>query len=160
MSVRLLPLVAATLARRSGLLALLTVLVALGMVGMHQLSQGHALVTSAATAPSHPHPDRPGDGSDPHDVSVAPGAAITHPERAAEAVTNETAAGCPGCDHHAMAAACLLALGLLSALVTARGPATRPTGRARQRTRQHCLPPRPGRARRALTLTELSISRT
>lgn len=45
--------------RRGGLLLLLSILGALGVIGMHQLSDGHMLVTTTAPANQHGHAELP-----------------------------------------------------------------------------------------------------
>jgi hypothetical protein len=154
-------LIVAALRRRGGLLVLLSLLVALGVIGMHQLSDGHMLVTATAPASDHGHPELPST------------AVHHHPERGADEPTAAPqprvttgrvliAPGdtCPDCNWHAMAEACLLAFGLVTALTTAR-PSTsrlvstvpRPLVRQQARVPDHQI-------RGAMSLSELSIRRT
>jgi hypothetical protein len=119
--------IVAALRRRGALLILLSLLVALGVIGMHQLSDGgHMLVTTTAPANHHGH------------AELLSTAAHHHPERDADQPTAApqltlttgwvlSASGdtCPDCNWHAMAEACLLALGLITALTTARPSTSR-----------------------------------
>jgi hypothetical protein len=151
--------IVAALRRRGGLLILLSLLVALGVIGMHQLSDGHMLVTTTAPANHHGH------------AELLSTAAHHHPERDADQPTAApqlslttgwvlSASGdtCPDCNWHAMAEACLLALGLITALTTAR-PSTsrllptvpRPLTPQQPRAPYH-------QVRGAMSLSELRVS--
>lgn len=127
------------LRRRGGwlhhpLLALALLVVALSVVGMHQLSLGHDFATPSAQshqrATGH-DPTQAGSAAPGHNRNVAPQSnAETHSHatslvvadsRGASATaalssdgTSSHDAGCPGCGQHTMAfSACLLALTLL-----------------------------------------------
>ena len=153
--------IVAALRRRRGLLVLLSLLVALGVIGMHQLSNGHMLVTTTAPASDHAHAELPST------------AAQHHPERDADAPTAVPQLGvttswvlgpsgdtCPDCNWHAMAEACLLTFGLVTALTTARPS----TSRLVPTVPRPLAPPQPRarnyQVRGAMSLSELSIRRT
>ena len=153
--------IVAALRRRGGLLVLISLLVALGVIGMHQLSDGHMLVTTTAPAGDHGH----AEPSSP--------VAHHHPEREADeptaapqlSMTTGWVLRAPGdtcldCHWHAMAEACLLALGLITALTTARPTTSRlvPTVPRPLAAQQPGAPNL--KVRGAMSLSELSIRRT
>ena len=153
--------------RRRTLVALVLGVVALAVVGMHQLSLGHSFVTptEGVSYAAHAHGAAgPGHGDlHPADLSHTAGHAAMG-TAADMGATDRPAApddGCAGCSDHAMGlGTCLLALTLLVIAWWLRLPPPR------------ALPPehrRPVRVRplaaaashvRALSLAELSILRT
>lgn len=137
--------------------------VALAVVGMHQLSFGHLLVTPsdahthaashrAAVAP-HSHVQMASDANPTH------GQATGSPYSLGAQQTDDDA--CPGCGDHTMGlGACLLALTLLVLFWVLRLPTTRPLPPLR-RWRPPAVPAASRHLRvHALSLTELSILRT
>jgi hypothetical protein len=152
--------IVAALRRRGGLLLLLSLLVALGVTGMHQLSDGHMLVTTTAPANHHGHAALPSTARHIHPESDA-GEPIAGTLRVTTGwVLSASGDTCPDCNWHAMAEACLLTLGLITALTTARSSASRPvpTVPPPLAPRQPCTPDH--RVRMAMSLSELSIRRT
>ena len=151
---------AAALRRRGDLLVLLSLLVALGVIGMHQLSDGHTLVTATGPATDHGHAERPGPAVHHHSEPAAEATATSQLKMTTGWLVDPPGAHCPDCHWQAMAEACVLALGLLSALATARPSARRLIFAApRRRARQQARGP-DQRVRGAMSLSELSIRRT
>jgi hypothetical protein len=109
--------------RRRGGLLLLSLLLALGVISMHQLSDGHILVTTTPPAGDHGHGhvDAPSTAVDHHPErgAVEPTAGPDLPATIG-GVLSASAGTCPECNWHAMAEACLLTLGPITALTTAR----------------------------------------
>ena len=142
---------------------LLVLAIAVGVVGMHQLSAGHTLV--APGGPGHAavaghHPDstaahlHTGPGATPVDaLSIVPAAAGPAP------MTSDGADPCLGCGQHALLMVCLLALVVAAGLVADRRPASRRWRPVWPPTAQAASPGGAWR-RLSLSLAELSISRT
>ena len=153
--------IVAALRRRGGLLLLLSLLVALGVIGMHQLSDGHMLLTTTAPANHRGHAELASTAVHSHSESDAD-EPMAGPRLSVTTGGLISASGdtCPDCNWHAMAEACLLTLGLVTALTTARPPTSRlvSTVPGALAPRQPCTPDR--RVRMAMSLSELSIRRT
>ncbi len=147
--------------RHRGGLLLLSLLVALGVISMHQLSDGHILVTTTLSAGDHGHAEAPSAAVDHHPERGADEpTAGPDPPATIGGVVSASAGICLECNWHAMAEACLLTLGLITALTTARPVTSRlvpPVPRPPVRQQPHAPDPQ---VRGAMSLSELSIRRT
>lgn len=143
------------LRRSSPRLIFSLVLVILGVVAMHQFSDDHALV--AAQPPTPIYPDRPGNDSQPATRLLPDSGTHLQAIRGALVLSSAGTADCAGCDTQAWTMICLLALALLAALTTARGPTSRPLPATSRWPSDH-LVRRP--VRRARSWIELSVIRT
>ena len=153
--------IVAALRRRGGPLILLSLLVAVGVTGMHQLSDGHTLVTATAPADHHGHAELPSTAlhdhpeTDADELTAAPQLGVT-----TGWVLKAPGDTCPDCNWHAMAEACLLTFGLITTLTMARPLTSRLVSTVPRplASRQPCTPDH--QVREAMSLSELSIRRT
>lgn len=144
--------------RQQLLLWAAVVVVALGLLAMHQLSLNHTAAGSAAgsaAAAVAAHPEQ-------HGHSDSGPAADGHAHPALVAVGDHPSSGadtCPGCADHVMALTCLAALALLAVGWALRRPVVW-RGVRLPRLVWRPLPPDPRWRRAPLTLVELAVSRT
>ena len=140
------------------LIPLLVLLLILGVLGMHQLASDHALIA--------PQPPALTYSPDTHRVHTSDQQAardVLHLEPHLRAIPGSsgaswgTTADCADCDSHAWSVICLLALALLAALNTTRGP----TSHSRPVVHHWASDPMVGRTvSRARSWIELSVFRT
>lgn len=147
------------LALAVGLLAVVAAL-----VGMHQMSLNHNLITGQASSFGHHPAQQPRPHADPvvetAFVTAVPGQALH--ERSPEASHSFEDGSGGGCDagcHQGAMAACLLVL-TLAGVARLRRPTSRLLSPTRRRTRSALTEPVARGWRPALSLAELSLRRT
>lgn len=153
--------------RRVALSAALAV-IALAVIGMHQLSLGHLFVTTTGSAAAdHTHATSSHASPSRADMammtSMSSGAADSPARSAAPSVWmgSATEGGCTDCGDHVMGpVTCLLALTLLVLFWWLRLPRPRTSPPVRRRLRSRVALQRRRPRIHALSLLELSILRT
>jgi hypothetical protein len=144
------------------LLGVGVIVVALGVLGMHQLSRGHTLVTpTAPSAGAQPRASASMDGSDTPESQLRAAFDVQAPSVGHDDEGGHKQQPClAGCqDHPLMLMACVLALTLLVLAWRLAPPTLRDLPWFRARHLQVRIP-LAGRRPPALTLTELSVRRT
>lgn len=146
-------------------------LIALAVVGMHQLSFGHLFVTGAGSGgdnpahstSSHSATAAPAHGHSPAMTSAASMPMAGHGDVGAGStgIGSSVEDGCAGCGDHVMGlGTCLLALTLLVLFWSLRLPRPRSLPPLRRGSSSRVALPRRRHRNHALSLVELSILRT
>jgi hypothetical protein len=135
--------------------------VALGLLAMHHMSRNHVVADPFAGSQGQVHSEPAGDHGHPAAAVLAVDNLQPHPAGSTSQHSSEIGDTCPGCGaHQAMSLTCLVALALVAVSALRRlpqrglGVLVRPVFRAVLSRRGTW------RARPALTLMEISVSRT
>jgi hypothetical protein len=135
--------------------------VALGLLAMHHMSRNHVVADPFAGSQGHVHSELAGDNGYPAAAVLAVDNLQPHPAGSTSHHSGETGDTCPGCGaHQAMSLTCLVALTLLAVSALRRLPLQRLGVLVRPVFRAVLSRRGTWRTRPALTLMEISVSRT